>query len=218
MKMDLPKCILACLCGANNAQPTPNQPRNRHYVLVDEKPFLQPLPSISRTTKCASTNDDLDQLTHRILTILVTSPAPFPGTNLTASIATQTGITAQDWTSYLAERVLHALEDTLKGDHATWGEAIADAYTHAIEFAKEELRELWEYAKEHPYEVAATVLLTVLALGVLARLVPVLVRVLGFGELGPVEGSFAAWWQRLYGGYVPKGSLWSFLQRMGMTW
>lgn len=31
-------------------------------------------------------------------------------------------------------------------------------------------------------------------------------------------GSFAAWWQRLYGGYVPKGSLWSFLQQMGMTW
>lgn len=35
-------------------------------------------------------------------------------------------------------------------------------------------------------------LLTVLALGVLGRLVPGLVRVLGFGRLGPVEGKFCS--------------------------
>ncbi|KAF2263400.1 hypothetical protein CC78DRAFT_581489 [Lojkania enalia] len=41
---------------------------------------------------------------------------------------------------------------------------------------------------------------------------------LGFGELGPIEGSFAALWQSRYAGYVPSGSLFSFFQRLGMTW
>lgn len=31
-------------------------------------------------------------------------------------------------------------------------------------------------------------------------------------------GSFAAWFQSTYGGLVPKGSLFSYLQRLGMTW
>jgi len=30
-------------------------------------------------------------------------------------------------------------------------------------------------------------------------------------------GTFAAWWQRTYAGLVPKGSLFSFFQRLGMT-
>jgi hypothetical protein len=28
--------------------------------------------------------------------------------------------------------------------------------------------------------------------------------------------TFAAWWMSRYGGYVPKGSLYSFLQRLAM--
>ena len=54
---------------------------------------------------------------------------------------------------------------------------------------------------------------------------PWVVEVLGFSELGPVEGwspkcvgSFAAWWQSTYAGYVPAGSLFSFFQRLGMVW
>jgi hypothetical protein len=31
-------------------------------------------------------------------------------------------------------------------------------------------------------------------------------------------GSFASWWQSMYGGLVPKGSLFSFFQRLGMIW
>lgn len=31
-------------------------------------------------------------------------------------------------------------------------------------------------------------------------------------------GSFAAWWQSTYGGYVPQESLFAFLQRLGMVW
>ena len=35
--------------------------------------------------------------------------------------------------------------------------------------------------------------------------------------LGGDTGSWAARWQATYMGYVPKGSLFSFFQRMGMT-
>ena len=31
-------------------------------------------------------------------------------------------------------------------------------------------------------------------------------------------GTFAAAWQTRYAGYVPKGSLFSFFQRLGMVW
>ena len=89
--------------------------------------------------------------------------------------------------------------------------------------------------------------MTVLALGVLVALTPYLLEMLGFAELGIVRGksltpilyqtnqspewrrrldrancvtsgSWAALWQARYAGFVPKGSLFSFLQRMGMVW
>jgi hypothetical protein len=47
---------------------------------------------------------------------------------------------------------------------------------------------------------------------------PWVIEALGFAELGPVEGTFASWWQSTYGGLVPKGSLFSFFQRLGMVW
>jgi hypothetical protein len=65
---------------------------------------------------------------------------------------------------------------------------------------------------------------------------PWVIEALGFAELGPLEGmsrlqcclvsakltyaagSFASWWQSTYGGLVPKGSLFSFFQRLGMVW
>ncbi|KAH6838363.1 hypothetical protein B0I37DRAFT_243437 [Chaetomium sp. MPI-CAGE-AT-0009] len=220
--MDLTTSLLNCLCGGceqDNPQPNHNQIHNNHgsYNLITEKPPpIEPPPTPSHLAAQAT----------EILTILLHAPSPGPDADLTPLVATKVSTT--DWTSYLAERVLHGIEEALKaGDHASWGEALSEAYAHARELARAELRELWDYAREHPVEVAAEVLLTVLAMGVLARLLPGLVRVLGFARLGPVEGeylicllacSFAAWWQRLYGGYVPKGSLWSFLQRMGMTW
>jgi hypothetical protein len=49
-------------------------------------------------------------------------------------------------------------------------------------------------------------------------IVPWVIEALGFAELGPVEGTFASWWQSTYGGLVPKGSLFSFFQRLGMVW
>ncbi|KAK6343338.1 hypothetical protein TWF730_010929 [Orbilia blumenaviensis] len=45
--------------------------------------------------------------------------------------------------------------------------------------------------------------------------VPILLQIAGFGLLGPVEGSFAAWWQSAVGNVV-KDSLFSWLQYLGM--
>lgn len=72
-----------------------------------------------------------------------------------------------------------------------------------------------EFVKEHP--VLVEVLVIVVAIGILAVLVPWAVEALGFGELGPVAGSFAAWWQSTFPD-VEAGSLFSYLQRLGMKW
>ncbi|KAL4803791.1 hypothetical protein BDV18DRAFT_144444 [Aspergillus unguis] len=69
-----------------------------------------------------------------------------------------------------------------------------------------------EFSTEHP------VYATLIAFGVLAILMPWALEALGFGELGPIEGSFAAGWQRMYGGWVPKRALFGFFQRLGMKW
>ncbi|KAL2163255.1 hypothetical protein VTH06DRAFT_5311 [Thermothelomyces fergusii] len=233
--------LLSCLCGAAK-----HQPEDRHcgsslddYTIINEKPGLEPAPSTAGNNNPrlhpayryqdgdGDGDDELSRCADRIVAVLLTAPRPADPSeaDLTSRAAAAAGLRAQDWTSYLAERVLHALERKLGGvlaenggDRSGWGGALADAYDVAVQLVKREFGDLWEYVRAHPYEAAATVLLTLVSLGVLARLLPLIVRALGFGQLGPVEGSFAAWWQRLYGGYVPKGSLWSFLQRMGMTW
>jgi hypothetical protein len=184
--MDFPTSVLSCLCGGDGnsidthrTHPPPQEYRDTPLAIT-EKPLLQPAPSPTPPDDA-----ELNKPTTEILSLLLTSPPLPPGTTLTPHITTTSLTTA------LAQRVLHALEATLqKADHESWGGALRETYTRAVELAKEELGLLWQYVQEHPYEVAAEVLLTVLALGVLGRLVPVLVRALGFAELGPVEGKY----------------------------
>ncbi|KAF9880661.1 hypothetical protein CkaCkLH20_01703 [Colletotrichum karsti] len=49
-----------------------------------------------------------------------------------------------------------------------------------------------------------------------AILGPILVA-FGFGPLGPIAGTIAAWWQAWYGGFVPAGSVFSFFQWLAMV-
>ncbi len=91
-----------------------------------------------------------------------------------------------------------------------------------------------QFIKEHPALVE--VVITVVAIGILALLVPWAVEALGFAELGPVEGiqspftterkketdwhcvgSWAALWQSTFPD-AEAGSLFSYLQRLGMKW
>ncbi|KAE8390732.1 hypothetical protein BDV23DRAFT_154758 [Aspergillus alliaceus] len=108
------------------------------------------------------------------------------------------------WTEALAKAILHGLENAINA-----GTHMAETAANALARAK---AEAFEFAHDHP------IFVTILALGVLAVLTPWVIEILGFGELGPIEGSFAASWQRIYAGYVPKGSLFSFFQRLGMIW
>ncbi|KAI9457774.1 hypothetical protein BJY52DRAFT_1271207 [Lactarius psammicola] len=111
------------------------------------------------------------------------------------------------WYENLAASVLNGLENALKAG-ATMGQAMKDAYEKSAQV----VRDVWGFVKEHP------VFFAVVALGILVIMAPWALEVLGFGELGPIEGTFAAWWQSTYAGYVPKGSLFSFFQRLGMEW
>jgi len=108
------------------------------------------------------------------------------------------------WTENLAKAILNKLVEVLKAG-AKLGGAMLEAIEKATEAAV-------GFAREHP------VYATLIALGVLVVLSPWVIEALGFAELGPVEGTFASWWQSTYAGYVPKGSLFSFFQRLGMTW
>lgn len=111
------------------------------------------------------------------------------------------------WYESLAASVLNGLENALKAG-APMGQVMKDAYEKAAQV----VGDVWEYTKEHPVFFAIT------ALGILVILAPWAIEVLGFGELGPIEGTFAAWWQSTYNGYVPARSLFSFFQRLGMVW
>ncbi|RYO84626.1 hypothetical protein DL766_000705 [Monosporascus sp. MC13-8B] len=108
------------------------------------------------------------------------------------------------WTENIAAAVLRCLENALK-EGAPMGQAMKDAFEKATNAAV-------GFVHEHP------VYCTIIALGILVILAPWVIQALGFGELGPIEGTFASWWQARYAGYVPKGSLFSFFQRLGMTW
>ncbi|KAL6229541.1 hypothetical protein BDW75DRAFT_245628 [Aspergillus navahoensis] len=113
-------------------------------------------------------------------------------------------ISTTSWTESIAKATLHGLENALKAG-TKMAKAAADAVAQAKEAAV-------GFATEHP------VYATLIALGVLAVLTPWILEVLGFGELGPIEGSFAARWQSTYGGYVPKRALFGYFQRPGMKW
>jgi len=108
------------------------------------------------------------------------------------------------WTENIAKAVLGGIENGLK-QGAQMGKAMKEASGKAID-------EAVDFAHEHPYFCA------LVAVGVLAILMPWVLEALGFAELGPIEGSFAAWWQSTYRGYVTQKSLFSFFQRLGMVW
>lgn len=117
-------------------------------------------------------------------------------------------VSAHGWRQNVAKLVLEKLTKALINSHDKLGPAVRDAYEKAWEVAKG----IEGFVIEHP------VMCTIIALGVLAIMAPWVLEALGFAELGPINGSFAAWWQSTYGGFIPKGSLFSFLQRLGMTW
>ncbi|KAL6703294.1 hypothetical protein ACN47E_010001 [Coniothyrium glycines] len=112
------------------------------------------------------------------------------------------------WTENLAKWILEKLTQALQDAHRELGPIVRDAFHKAWEVA----RSIKDFVIEH------RIMSTIIALGVLCIVAPWVIEALGFAELGPVEGTFASAWQSTYGGLVPKGSMFSFFQRLGMTW
>jgi len=113
----------------------------------------------------------------------------------------------QSWSSSLAKAILARLQQQLED-----GVEMGDALRAKVESAK---REATSFAEKHP--ILTAVLGTVVVLAILALVFPWALEALGFAELGPVEGSWAAAWQSTYAGSVEAGSWFSFFQRLGMT-
>lgn len=86
------------------------------------------------------------------------------------------------WQTKIAENVLNGLVhlvNEVKETGAGLSGAMAEAFTEASASAE-------HFAKEHP--VAATMIVTVIALFILAMLTPLILEALGFGAEGVLEG------------------------------
>ena len=88
---------------------------------------------------------------------------------------------AGGWSEYLATKILAALEQVLRAGKAM-NPAMQKAYDKACEAAKE----FEQFEADHP--IVTAVFCTIIALGVLTVLAPYVVELVGFGELGPIEG------------------------------
>lgn len=113
-------------------------------------------------------------------------------------------LSTESWTDVIAQAILHGLENAINSG-ADMAKAASDAAAQSRNAAV-------GFATDHPMYT------TLIALGILALLTPWALEILGFGELGPIEGSFAAGWQRSFAGYVPKNALFGYFQKLGMKW
>jgi ElaB/YqjD/DUF883 family membrane-anchored ribosome-binding protein len=157
-------------------------------------------------------------------------------------IQLQSVVRTHGWSENLAQRILNGVVRIVEQSREKIGPVMRDA----LEKAEGAANDLFTFAREHPYQAAGYA--TIIAVGILIPYAPWVLEALGFGELGPVLGrytaisrhqilvgrhfgclhgafvtnpalgSFAAWWESTYAGYIPAGSLFSFLQRLGMTW
>ncbi|ODM23787.1 hypothetical protein SI65_01376 [Aspergillus cristatus] len=136
-----------------------------------------------------------------IVTAILTSPTTI---DLHKTVNEQVTTTGWGWTDSLVQAILQGLTAAVSA-----GAALARPAADALKKAKDAAV---GFAKEHP------VYTTLIALGILFVLLPWVLEVLGFGEVGVTPGSWAARWQSTYEGYVPKGALFGYFQRLGAKW
>ncbi|EXU95188.1 hypothetical protein X797_011736 [Metarhizium robertsii] len=196
--MDLAHTVLSCLFGSLEST------QNSAQHAVSETRSNEVFPSPHRYSSNAK------KLSIDLVTLLRRSDVR--GEELWEKVDQTVG--SAGWSELLAENVLKALESTLKESHEKMGTVMKEAYDNAVEAAEHEFQKLVQQAKENPLELAATILVTIVAFGVLAALAPFIVELLGFGELGPAAGTFASWWESMYSGYIPSRSLFSYFQRL----
>lgn len=223
--MDTLHAILSCLCGSSEPAPVfyPEEKRSPSELLSPEYD-----PSLCTHEKVA-----VD-----VISILLR--AEKHGIALKKQLDETVGTLG--WSEMLAKRILNALVGAIREGREKMGPAFAKAYDDAVKETESVFRQLVQDARDHPLELVATVLITIIAIGVLVVLAPYVLELLGFSELGPVAGNlsplvlglywsllsisnkslmigtFASWWESTYAGYIPAGSMFSFFQRLGMIW
>ncbi|KAI8934627.1 hypothetical protein NX059_008320 [Plenodomus lindquistii] len=171
---------------------------------MDLEPKAEIYPNEKLTLLSADEPHPLPKVTDDVVTTLLTTS--LTGSALRMKLDSIVG--ARGWKQNVAKLVLEKLTRALNDAHEKLGPAVHNAYGKA-----------WEVAKDIPgFIISHPVMCSIIALGVLVLLAPWVLEALGFAELGPVQGSFAAVWESTYGGLIPKGSLFSFFQRLGMVW
>lgn len=163
---------------------------DKEHLLSDEKPF----------------KDQFDNATNAIAADVLTVLLEAETTDDILKDNLNKIVGPTGWTERLAMGILTGLINAIKN-----GTPMGKAATEAL---KRALNDALQWAKEHP----EAVLCTIVALGILVILTPWVIKALGFAEAGPIAETFAAWWQSHYAGYVPKGSLFSYFQRLGLVW
>lgn len=144
-------------------------------------------------------NTTSDNLSSNVVTIILTSPTT---ADLHKSLEEQ--VSANGWTDALIQGILEGLTSAIRAG-ASVARPAADALKKATDAAV-------GFAKEHPAYA------TLIALGILFSLLPWVLEALGFAAEGVVAGSWAARWQQIYEGYVPRGALFGYFQRLGAKW
>ncbi|KAI9835451.1 MAG: hypothetical protein M1819_002369 [Sarea resinae] len=177
--------------------------RELAYLFVRHPQTTWPIPTRPTTPRAAPVQPTEEEIASSVLSALFT--AEKPGKDLECRL--QDIVHTSGWYEGVAKRILAGLELALN-EGAAMGGAMKEAFDKATAVAD-------GFVREHPILVGAVV--TLVAIGILVNLVPWAVEALGFAELGPVEGSFAALWQSTFPD-VEAASWFAWFQRLGMKW
>ncbi len=171
--MDLVKVIFPCLPISRREGSIQLPTKTAGYQHLSEKAAVQPSTRTVNEPRLCS-----DEAAISIVSTMLAAEKTGPSLdNTIQSIVHQAG----GWSEYLARKIFAGLEAVIKSGERM-NAAMQEAYDKACEAAK-----IFEgFAADHP--VATAVFCTVIALGVLVVLAPYALELLGFGELGPIEG------------------------------
>lgn len=161
--MDLIKSICDCLTGSSNEDLSVN--RNNASAKLEKQRHLESEPTE-------------EEFATRILDTLFT----FEKSGEALNLHLKSIVSATSWTESLARRILDGIVSALDSGKVLVG-AMKETYDKVRLVAE-------DFVAKHP--ILTEVIVTVIAIGILAMLVPWAVEALGFGELGPIEGEISS--------------------------
>ncbi|KAK3376542.1 hypothetical protein B0T24DRAFT_592207 [Lasiosphaeria ovina] len=197
------------------------QRRLLQALFMATQPRVALFPTPHSPTKPSASKRRLDSAAEDILNILRQARASEAHEQLAKQLDAAAG-TAGGWTAALAERLVPAVEYALAyyRQGAGWDAVFVAAYHCSIAAVVQEFEHLVAHAEKYLLDIAVSAaVLELTALGILACLLPNVVRLLGFGGLGPPNSSsFAASWMAQHPGHVHRRAFVSFLKRLDMDW